>query len=245
MSQKTESVSIVVGASSGIAQALIKKLMVTEPEHSVFAITRQTNDQLVKASNINYLLCDYSEAAIENCIEKIAKRNPVIKRVVICNGILHTDAVWPEKSLGDLKLSSLEEVLKVNAITPALWTARLSPFLKSNELCHLVVFSARIGSISDNRLGGWYSYRSAKAALNMFLKSAAIELWRRSKNVKVIAFHPGTTDTALSKPFQKNVPDEKLFSPDFVAEQLLSLLSKLQPDGEVSFMDWNHQPIDW
>lgn len=245
MSQTTESVSIIIGASSSIAQALIKKLMVEDPECSVIAVTRQTTDQQVTSDTVDYLQCDYSETSIEDCVEKISKRNPVIKRMVICNGILHSDAVWPEKSLGDLKLSCMEEVLKVNSITPALWIARLSPLLKSNEQCHLVVFSARIGSISDNRLGGWYSYRSAKAALNMFLKSAAIELWRRSKNVKVIAFHPGTTDTALSKPFQKNVPDNKLFSPGFVAEQLLSLLGKLKPDGELSFMDWNHQPIDW
>lgn len=245
MSQKLAPVSVVIGASSDIAQALIKKLMGLEPECSIVAITRQSAGQLVMANNIDYLRSDYSESSIDGCVEKIATRNQVIKRVVICNGILHSDTVWPEKSLSDFKLSNIEEVLRVNAVTPALWIARLAPLLKSNEVCHLAVFSARIGSITDNRLGGWYSYRSAKAALNMFLKTAAIELWRRSKNVKLIAFHPGTTDTPLSKPFQKNVPDDKLFSPGFVAEQLLSLMDKLKPDGELSFKDWNHQSIDW
>ena len=107
------------------------------------------------------------------------------------------------------------------------------------------MFSARVGSIEDNRLGGWYSYRASKAALNMMLKSTAIEFARRSKNIKLIAFHPGTTDTTLSEPFQKNVPVGKLFQPSFVAQQLLSILEDVSVDGRASFLDWKGNDIDW
>ena len=109
----------------------------------------------------------------------------------------------------------------------------------------MVFLSARVGSINDNRMGGWYSYRASKSALNMLLKTAAIEYARRAKNVKLIAFHPGTTDTALSKPYQKNVAKGKLFKPDFVARQLLSLVAKTPVDGTLSFLDWDHQAVDW
>lgn len=111
--------------------------------------------------------------------------------------------------------------------------------------CKFVFLSARVGSISDNKLGGWYSYRSSKAALNMLLKSAAIELKRTFKNVKLIAFHPGTTDSPLSKPFQKNVPKGKLFTRDFVADALIDITNKTQIDGELSFIDWQGEKIDW
>ena len=108
-----------------------------------------------------------------------------------------------------------------------------------------MLFSARVGSISDNRLGGWYSYRASKAALNMMIKTAAIELARRAKNIKLIAFHPGTTDTPLSKPFQKNVPENKLFSAEFVAKQLLDIVENTPIDQSPSYLDWQGETINW
>jgi len=111
--------------------------------------------------------------------------------------------------------------------------------------CVVAVLSARVGSITDNQLGGWYSYRASKAALNMVLKSAAVEYRRRLPRVKLLAFHPGTTDTALSRPFQRGVAPEKLFSPEFVARRLAQLLDQLQPDGELSYLAWDGSSIEW
>ena len=107
-----------------------------------------------------------------------------------------------------------------------------------------------MGSIGDNRLGGWYAYRSSKAALNMLLQNMAIEYARRVKNVKLIAFHPGTTDTALSKPFQATVPEGKLFTPEFVAERLLDIMNgtAVDPemmDGQLAYLDWDNKQIPW
>ena len=126
-----------------------------------------------------------------------------------------------------------------------LWIQQLTPLLTGNSACKVVVFSARVGSISDNRLGGWYTYRASKAALNMMLKTAAIELARRAKNIKIIAFHPGTTDTPLSKPFQNNVPADKLFTSEFVAKQLLTIVDNTDIDGKASYLDWQGKAINW
>jgi len=107
------------------------------------------------------------------------------------------------------------------------------------------VFSARVGSTSDNRLGGWYSYRASKAALNSLLKSFAVEYARRLKNVKLIAFHPGTVDTDLSKPFQASVPEQNLFSAVFVADQLAEIMASADLDGQLSYLDWDGKSIQF
>jgi NAD(P)-dependent dehydrogenase (short-subunit alcohol dehydrogenase family) len=130
-------------------------------------------------------------------------------------------------------------------VVPSLWLAALSQSLTRGSSCKIAALSARVGSISDNRLGGWYSYRASKAALNMVMKSAAIEYSRRLPGVKIVAFHPGTTDTALSRPFQRGVPEGKLFAPDFVAQRLASLLDSIEVDGELSFLDWDGKKIEW
>ena len=133
----------------------------------------------------------------------------------------------------------------MNTFLPALWLKTLAPLLRSKEVCRIALLSARVGSISDNRAGGWYSYRASKAALNMLIQSAAIEFARRAKNVKLLAFHPGTVDTPLSAPFQHNVPDGKLFTPEYVAHQLLDLLTALPADGRASYLDYAGKPIAW
>ncbi|MDP5053448.1 MAG: SDR family NAD(P)-dependent oxidoreductase, partial [Congregibacter sp.] len=144
-----------------------------------------------------------------------------------------------------LTLAAMQEVYRVNCVLPLLWLSVLAPGLRKNPDCRIAVLSARVGSIGDNGLGGWYSYRSAKAALNMGLKSASIEFARRAKGVKLIAFHPGTVATELSAPFQRGVPEGKLFAPDFVAQRLDTLLNAHPADGQVSYLDWAGEPIPW
>ena len=168
-----------------------------------------------------------------------------IRYVIICNGILHNPQLMPEKRLEQLDSANLETVFRANTLVPMLWLKGLLPILNSPQPCTVAVLSARVGSIGDNRLGGWYSYRASKSALNMLLKTAAIELSRRARQIKLIAFHPGTTDTHLSRPFQANVPDGKLFRPEFVARQLMAILSRAEADGELAYLDWQGKPIPW
>ena len=134
---------------------------------------------------------------------------------------------------------------QANTIVPALWLKLLHKTLAGKLPCVVAVFSARVGSTSDNRLGGWYAYRASKAALNSLLKTFSVEYARRLKNVKLIAFHPGTVDTALSKPFQASVPEQNLFSPAFVADQLVNIMASAEIDGQLSYLDWAGKSIQF
>lgn len=244
--------TLIIGANSGIAKALATEIATSSPQTGLIVISRDLSfyQSLTKQFNsidINKIeLEDYQAESVEYAIKKIGidKQKP-ITRVFICNGILHQNNIKPEKRLEDFNSDTFQQVLNTNALIPMLWIQKLTPLLTSNISCKIVAFSARVGSINDNTLGGWYSYRASKAALNMMLKTASIELARRAKNIKIIAFHPGTTDTYLSKPFQKNVPKNKLFSSEFVAKQLLNIVENTEHDNTVSYLDWQGKSIDW
>jgi NAD(P)-dependent dehydrogenase (short-subunit alcohol dehydrogenase family) len=189
--------------------------------------------------------CDYSEASVAAIIEELAQGAGEVVRVVVCNGMLHRGELGPEKSLEQVSSEGLLELYETNAVFPMRWISALVKPLRKSPVCVVAVLSARVGSIADNRLGGWYSYRASKAALNMLLRTAAVEYARRAPGVKIMAFHPGTTDTPLSQPFQKNVAPEKLFAPGFVADMLARRMDEMQPDGELSFVDWAGRAVAW
>ncbi len=197
-------------------------------------------------STLKIQVDDYKEETIELTVKNLPDDTITpYTRVFICLGILKTNTTVPEKRLQDFSALGFMDTLLVNSVTPLVWIKSLIPLLASQHECKVVIFSARVGSITDNKLGGWYSYRGSKAALNMLLKTAAIELSRIAKNIKLISFHPGTTDTKLSKPFLRNVSPQKIFSADFVAQRLQTILKTTHIDGELSFIDWDNKPIDW
>ncbi len=237
--------ALVVGAGGGIGRALIAQLLDSDNQGPVYAVSRQSQSMDDDSGRLRWLRCDHSDAAIAGVVEQIGGEGAALSRVVLCTGMLHRDELQPEKALERLRREHVEEVLRVNTVLPALWLAALMPLLRRSPRVVVAALSARVGSISDNRLGGWYSYRASKAALNMMLKSAAVELARRAPNAKLIAFHPGTTDTELSRPFQSRVDPEKLFTPDFVAGQLLALMDSARLDGELDYLDWAGKPIPW
>ena len=170
----------------------------------------------------------------------------MLNTVVITTGFLHNEEkeVHPEKRLEDISEQALSAYFSTNSITPALWLKHLVNIV-SKEGATLVCLSARVGSITDNGLGGWYGYRASKAALNMFVKTASVEYKRRAKDVMLVCYHPGTVDTGLSKPFQKNVAAKKLFTPEFTAKQLITHVSKLDRDQACHFIDWNGEVVTW
>lgn len=235
------STNIVIGASSAIAQAVIQQLLQQEPEQEIIAVSRKSQS----CDGVKTLTCDYSEADIQQCCQSLAHLEGNIAKIFICNGVLHSQDWLPEKRLEDVSAEQWLTTLQTNALLPLLWLKALASLIKGKQTCRIAVLSARVGSIGDNNLGGWYSYRASKAALNMALKCCAIEYARRAKNAKLIAFHPGTVDTQLSQPFQKNVPTGKLFSADFVAQQLLSILASKTPDDELEYLDWQGKTIPW
>ncbi|WP_045525645.1 SDR family NAD(P)-dependent oxidoreductase [Aeromonas hydrophila] len=143
-----------------------------------------------------------------------------------------------------LPLLPLRWISQLLPLLPLRWISQLLPLLGSSP-CTLAVLSARVGSIGDNRAGGWYGYRAAKAALNMLLKCAAIELARRAPGVKLLAFHPGSVDTQLSRQFHGNLAAGSLHSPQQAAAHLVTLMARLTADGELSYLDWRGEPIEW
>ena len=243
--------TLIIGASSDIGKAIAAQLKASEST-SLILISRNFSDPEpetsastnAKVSRIT--VKDYQPQSIDQALVKLTQLDHApISRVFVCNGILHSDSIKPEKRLEDFDAQAFLQVITSNSLTPMLWIQKLTPLLTGKSPCKFVLFSARVGSISDNRLGGWYSYRASKAALNMMVKTAAIELARRAKNIKLIAFHPGTTDTPLSKPFQKNVPANKLFTAEFVAKQLLDIIENTPIDQTASYLDWQGETINW
>jgi len=243
----TSQTTLIIGANSEIAKALALKTIANN-NSTLIVVSRDISfyQQNIFDSATVIAIENYEELAISYVVTSIKNLpNIMVSQVFICHGILHNERCQPEKRLEDFSCESFAEIITANTLTPMLWLKHLTPMLSGKSPCKVVIFSARVGSISDNKLGGWYSYRASKAAMNMLIKSAAIELARRAKNIKLISFHPGTTDSPLSKPFQANVPEGKLFQASFVAEQLLTISANTMIDGTASFLDWQGKDITW
>ncbi len=168
-----------------------------------------------------------------------------LRLVFNCTGRLHGPELHPEKRLQQVNRSQLEQQFRINAIAPILLAKAIEPLLERDQPFHFASLSARVGSIGDNRSGGWYGYRAAKAAQNQLLRSLSIEWARRWPLATVSLLHPGTTDTALSRPFQSFVAPEKLFTPKRAARQLVEVLLQQTPAQSGSFLAWDGQSIDW
>lgn len=239
--------AIVIGANSSIAQSIVHQLLNDRVVEQITAISRNPNPDLESkfGSILQWICCDNSEESIKEVCSQLSTSEKLFSHVFICNGLLHAEKIAPEKRLEDINAEKLQTILHVNTIVPMLWLANLAPLLRSKVDCSVAVFSARVGSIEDNRSGGWYAYRASKSALNMLVKTASIEFRRRAPNVKLFAFHPGTTDTELSKPFQGNVPEGKLFTPEFVASSLLRIMANLDRESGAEFLDWAGKPVPW
>ncbi|MBH0067015.1 SDR family NAD(P)-dependent oxidoreductase [Pseudoalteromonas sp. NZS100] len=236
---------VLFGASSAIANAYIEHLQINTPTHQIVCISLKS---IESDSSVVHLHTDYTKQSLARVTNYLKEQNADIQQVIIFNGTLHNETHMPEKKLEDLDAEYFSQLLNSNTLTPLLCLQSILPLLTHKTHCTITALSARVGSINDNKLGGWYTYRASKAALNMLFKTAAIELSRRAKNTKLVLFHPGTTDTALSKPFQKNVPAGKLFTAEFVAKQLFTLTFNnphLELNGEPAYLDWQGETIPW
>ncbi len=245
-------VALVVGASQGIGLAFVQQLLADDRLSQVYATYRDSStakDLLALATQQSKLACFPLEATDEAAIAHLAQHMQAqvakLDLLINCVGILHEGDVQPEKSLRQVEPTVLLRYFQVNSIPSVLLAKHFQALLKGSDRSVFATLSAKIGSIEDNRLGGWYGYRASKAALNMFLKTIAIEFSRKNPHTIVVALHPGTTDTRLSQPFQRNVPPEKLFSCDRTVTQLLAVLDHLTEQDSGSFRSWDGSPIPW
>lgn len=227
----------IIGASGGIGSALVDLLSADEAMHSITAFARSMSEP------------DFIDITDEDSVARaaeLAAANGPLDLVLVATGILHNDeGIQPEKSLRDISRATMEEVFLVNAIGPALVAKHFLPKMRKGAKTVFAALSARVGSISDNYLGGWSSYRASKAALNMLLKTASIEHARRFPDSIVAGLHPGTVDTRLSQPFARNVPANSLFTPEFAAQKLVSVVDGLVASDTGKLFAWDGARIEF
>ncbi|GHA60214.1 SDR family NAD(P)-dependent oxidoreductase [Photobacterium aphoticum] len=239
---------LIIGGSGGIGQALIQHFHAVHPDATIYATYHSTvpdstaRPVTTSATKVHWYQVDITQEAD---IAALASALPPLSLLINAAGLLHHPEQGPEKSITAFDPQFFADNVNTNTLSTLLLAKHFMPHLKASPRSHFIAFSARIGSIEDNKVGGWISYRCAKAALNMALKTISIE-WRfKLPHCCVLAFHPGTTDTALSAPFQKNVPAGKLFSPAYVAECLAQRIDDTGPEDSGQFFSYDGKVIPW
>ena len=238
--------AVVIGASGGIGAAFVNALARDPRIARIDALARRPLEPGAFAAPEGKVRTDRIDVGDEASIKAAADRlgEGPLDLVLITTGVLHdTQGLRPEKTWRHLDADALARSYAINAIGPALVAKHLLPRLRRDHKAVFAALSARVGSIEDNRIGGWYAYRASKAALNQLLRTLAIELARRWPEAVCVGLHPGTTDTALSAPFQANVPEGKLFTPGFVAERLLAVLDGLDAAASGGLYAWDGERL--
>ena len=244
--------ALIVGASQGIGLGFVKSLLQQDNFKFIYATYRNpdtASELLDLEQHEDRLKCLQVDITDESQIAAAAKeiKNSVkqLHLAIYCVGVLHDRNLSPEKSLRQIEPDKLLYSFQVNSIGAVLLAKHLMPLFNKKEPSIFASISAKVGSIGDNRLGGWYGYRASKAALNMFLKTTAIEYSRRCPKTIVVALHPGTTDTRLSQPFQKNVPPGKLFPVEHTVDLLSKVISGLEIKDSGEFFSWDGTKLPW
>ncbi len=245
--------TLIVGASQGIGFGFVRSLLQQDHFSNIYATyrNRETARELFNleqeyGDRLTCLQVDITnEPQIAAAVKQIQESVQQLHLVIYCVGVLHGENLAPEKSLKQIDPEKLIYSFQVNSIGAVLLAKHLMPLFRKTEYSIFASISAKVGSIGDNRLGGWYGYRASKAALNMFLKTTAIEYSRRCPKTIVVALHPGTTDTRLSQPFQKNVPPGKLFPVEKTVNLLSQVIDSLQQKDSGEFFSWDGSPLPW
>ena len=231
MDKKNKNIAI-FGANGTIGSAMLAHY---QNESHVYAFSRSDSD--ASYSNLDkILLDDYKDKTLARAAS--AHENDFFDKIIICIGMLHNENFMPEKRIEDFSEKQFMKTMEINTLIPSLIAKNFYKKLKKDEESILAFLSARVGSITDNRTGGWYSYRASKASLNMMVKNFSIELGRYNKKLVVIGLHPGTVDSHLTQPFQKNLEDSKIFSADFSVSKLSSVIDSLSVESSGKCIDW-------
>ncbi|KAK4781943.1 hypothetical protein SAY86_016045 [Trapa natans] len=254
-------VSMVQGASRGIGLEFVRQLLQKSERGHVVATCRNPDRSMglldlqnMFSKRLSILQLDATvESTIEDCAKFVKDRHGSLNLLINASGILSIpDVLQPETTLTKVEKSSLMLTYEVNAVGPILVIKHMWPLLKAGggtgterEVAVIANLSARVGSIGDNRLGGWHSYRSSKSALNQLTKTISVEFARKKDPITCILLHPGTVDTDLSKPFQKNVPQGKLFTKEYSVQKLLSIIDNAKREDNGKFFAWDGQEIPW
>ena len=234
---------IIIGSSGAIGSSFLKHYAEEDKNNIIYALSR--SEAASSSSNIHNVSIDIeSDSSISNASSICSEAGP-FDIIIVTTGMLSDENIGPEKSLRHLNKESFSKIFSVNTLGPALIAKYFIPLLKKDAPSFLGFLSARVGSISDNRIGGLYSYRASKAALNMTIKSLSIEVSRNNPQSIIAGLHPGTVDSKLSKPFQGNVSEGKLFTPDYSVSKMAEVISNLKPENSGSCFAWDGEEIEF
>ncbi|NEO93873.1 MAG: SDR family NAD(P)-dependent oxidoreductase [Moorea sp. SIO3G5] len=245
--------ALIIGSNGGIGLAFVKQLLQDETFTKIYGTyrNRDSSSELIalESNYPNRLVClsmDITdELQVSEAVKQISIEIDKLHLVINCVGLLHDGSLQPEKSLKQINSEHLIRYFQVNSIGAVLLAKHLLPLFRHSDRSIFASISAKIGSIGDNQLGGWYGYRASKAALNMLMRTVAIEYSRKSPQTIVVTLHPGTTNTRLSKPFQKNVPADKLFPVERTVTQLMAVIEKLDKGDSGKFFSWDGSELPW
>ncbi|MEX1250041.1 MAG: SDR family NAD(P)-dependent oxidoreductase [Hyphomonas sp.] len=232
-------IAVVFGSSGDIGRALAEGLIASGKYALIYAVSR-SGAQIAGAVNRQAEFTD--EAELAPLAAEIGAAGPV-KLCLVASGLLSDTDLQPEKTYRAMTSNAFQRVFAANTIAPALIAKHMLPLMPKAERSVFAALSARVGSISDNRLGGWHAYRASKAALNMLLRNFAIEQSRRAPESICVGLHPGTVDTGLSKAFQGGVAEGKLFTPAQAAGYLLDVIDGLTPEDSGKCFDWTGEEV--
>lgn len=238
-------VAVVVGAAGGLGRALAERLA-DHPGHDlVLALSRRRPEGWTDGPRRAWRAADILDEASLEAAARAAADLGRPTRIVVATGLLHGQGVSPEKTLRALDARTLTRLFEVNAAGPALVAKHFLPLTPRGARSVFAALSARVGSIGDNRLGGWYGYRASKAALNMLIRTLAIEHARTRPLGICVALHPGTVATPLSAPFRAAVPARQVQSAEASAAALVKVMDGLTPADTGGVFAWDGEPIPW
>lgn len=228
-----DGLAIVIGSTGAIGKALSTKLEDSKKFGKVIGLSRSSTPSI----DIR------REQEISNCAQFIKAKSTDVRLIINATGFLHGGGYMPEKSFREISPEHMAHAFAINAIGPALVMKHFLPLLPVQGKSVFVSLSAKVGSIGDNELGGWYSYRASKAAMNQLVKTSSIELRRRRRDAICVAIHPGTVESPISSPFQKFGLTIK--SPEEAATNIVDVIEKLTPIDSGSFLDYSGSPLPW
>ena len=230
----------VIGSSGAIGSAFVNHYINDLSVNSIFSFSRSSIG--IDNNKVKHFSIDIeNESSIQNAAKSVEEIN--FDEIIIASGLLHTNEFGPEKSIKDLKADNILKVLNVNTVGPAIIGKYFLPLLNKDNKSVMAFLSARVGSISENKLGGWYAYRASKSALNQVIKTFSIELKRTNPKAIIIGLQPGTVDSELSAPFKRSVSNNKLFTAEYSVSQLLEVIERADESSSGNLISWDGEII--